>query len=133
MGNKLNSFADLAALTGRDLLPEQETSSDDENLVYSTDRGRISNKKSTDANKVLGDGNVRVSRTSKGRGGKTVTLVTGLPLNQTELTALLKKLKKQLGCGGAVKNDQLEFQGDRRDALLKHLSSAGYEAKLSGG
>lgn len=82
---------------------------------------------------IMGDGNVRIQRESKGRGGKTVTTVKGLPLPQTELKVLLKSLKKKCGCGGSVKEGVIEIQGDKRELLLTELKKAGYDAKLSGG
>ncbi|MDX8405900.1 MAG: hypothetical protein R8K50_07090 [Mariprofundus sp.] len=76
---------------------------------------------------------VRIRRESKGRGGKSVSVIDGLPLGQIELKALLKKLKASLGCGGALKGDELEIQGDHREKLLLLLAKEGHKAKLSGG
>ena len=76
---------------------------------------------------------VRIRRESKGRGGKSVCVIDGLPMDQAELKALLKKLKASLGCGGAVKGDELEIQGDHREKLLLLLEKGGHKAKLSGG
>ena len=76
---------------------------------------------------------VRVSRETKGRKGKGVTLVTGLPLSASELNALGKKLKKKCGTGGTVKNGVIEIQGDHRDVLVTELIKLGYDAKRSGG
>ncbi len=78
-------------------------------------------------------GGVRIHRESKGRGGKCVTLVVGLPLQETELKAMLKRLKSQLGTGGSVKQGCLEIQGDKRQRLLEILTKEGYSPKLAGG
>lgn len=79
------------------------------------------------------DGIVRVSRETKGRKGKGVTLVTGLPLSGDELAALGKALKKRCGAGGTVKDGVIEVQGDRRDVLVAELEARGYRVKRAGG
>ncbi|MCK5687096.1 translation initiation factor Sui1 [bacterium] len=76
---------------------------------------------------------VRVCRETKGRKGKGVSLITGLPLNQTELQKLAKELKKRFGCGGTVRNGVIEIQGNHRDLILLELEKRGYDAKKSGG
>lgn len=80
-----------------------------------------------------GDGIVRVGRSSKGRGGKTVTLVTGLQLPKDELLDLAKALKRRCGTGGSVKQDVVEIQGDQRDALVDELTQRGFKVKRTGG
>ena len=80
-----------------------------------------------------GDGVVRVGRTSKGRGGKTVTLVTGLQLPPDELQALCKALKRRCGTGGALKDDVIEIQGDQRDVLVAELEQREFQVKRTGG
>ncbi len=82
---------------------------------------------------TIGDGNVKIRREIKGRGGKTVTTVSGIPLNAAELKDLAKKLKQGCGTGGAVKAGIIEIQGDHREKLLQLLKQAGYPAKLAGG
>ncbi len=85
------------------------------------------------AKTVLGDGNVRISRETKGRKGKGVTVISGLPLHGEQLKALGQQLKKKCGSGGSVKNGRLEIQGDHRDLLLDELRDCGFQAKKSGG
>ena len=102
-------------------------------LVFSTETGRIKTDPTSDANEVLGDGKVRVRLEKKGRGGKAVTTVTGLPLNEAELKELGKKLKKKAGVGGAVKEGVVEVQGDRVAQVIEWLGAMGYDAKRSGG
>lgn len=80
-----------------------------------------------------GDGNVRVSRVSKGRGGKTVTLVTGVPLAADALATLGSDLRRLCGSGGTVKDGAIEIQGDHADALVSELAKRGYKAKRAGG
>lgn len=79
-----------------------------------------------------GDGIVRVSRESKGRGGKVVTLVTGVPLLGAELKTLAKDLKKKCGVGGALKDGVIEIQGEQRDLLVAELTRRGFRVKKSG-
>jgi translation initiation factor 1 len=74
---------------------------------------------------------VRLHRDKKGRGGKTVTVITGLPLGQ--LDALARELKRLCGTGGTVRGDTLEIQGDHRDRLLPALQARGFTVKMAGG
>ena len=85
------------------------------------------------AQTVVGDGRVRVARETKGRKGKGVTLVTGLPVDGAALKALAKELKKTCGTGGTVKDGVIEIQGEHRDTLVAALKKRGYDAKRSGG
>jgi len=80
-----------------------------------------------------GDGIARIRREVGGRGGKTVTVVTGLPLDEAALVALSKRLKSACGTGGTVKSGTLEFQGDHRELLVSLLAREGFESKLAGG
>lgn len=80
-----------------------------------------------------GDGVVRVSRSSRGRGGKTVTLAEGIQLPPTELRELARELKRQCGSGGALKDDTVEIQGDQRDAVREALEARGFRVKTKGG
>jgi translation initiation factor 1 len=76
---------------------------------------------------------VRVAREVAGRGGKGVSVITGLPLDEAALEALATQLKKSCGAGGAAKDGRIEIQGDHRDKLVAELIKLGYEAKRSGG
>ena len=80
-----------------------------------------------------GKARVRVGRETSGRSGKGVSIVTGLPLSALDLEALATRLKKLCGAGGAVKDGNIEIQGDHRDRLVQELLKLGYEAKRSGG
>jgi len=76
---------------------------------------------------------VRIMRESKGRGGKSVSIITGLNLDKDGLKKLGKTLKAQLGTGGAIKEGNIEIQGDHREKLLELLAKQGLKAKISGG
>ncbi len=76
---------------------------------------------------------VRVGRETQGRGGKGVTVITGLPLPEAELEALARQLKRRCGSGGTVRERVIEIQGDHRDLLVAELTRLGYDAKRSGG
>lgn len=80
-----------------------------------------------------GDGVVRVSRETKGRGGKGVTLVKGVPLPADALAALGKQLKALCGSGGTVKNGVIEVQGDHCERVVEVLKTQGYSVKRAGG
>ncbi len=80
-----------------------------------------------------GQQNLRIQMSKKGRGGKTVTVISGFQHNEASLTAIAKKLKAQCGTGGAVKDDTIEIQGDHKVKLLELVTKLGYNAKLSGG
>lgn len=79
------------------------------------------------------DGTVRVSRETKGRKGKGVTLVTGVPLEAGELADLAKQLKNRCGAGGTIKNGVIEIQGDHRDTVVALLQQRGWTVKRAGG
>ncbi len=76
---------------------------------------------------------IRISRESKGRKGKGVTLISGIELNPTDLKALAKKLKALCGCGGTVKDGVIEIQGDHRDQIKQELDKEFKNVKLAGG
>jgi len=105
---------------------------DDLDIVFSTDKGRIKpEKKKSEPPK--GDGVVRVGRETKGRKGKGMTVITGVPTHPDGLKDLAKKLKQKCGTGGTVKGQTIEIQGDHRDLLVAELQSMGYTVKKSGG
>ena len=77
------------------------------------------------------DGVVRLLRDRKSRGGKTVTLITGLPSNV--LGTLVSELKRACGTGGTLRGDVIEIQGEFRDRLKAELERRGYTVKIAGG
>jgi translation initiation factor 1 len=76
---------------------------------------------------------VRVGRETKGRGGKGVTIISDLPLDEKGLAELATKLKTRLGTGGTVKDGRIEIQGDHRDRIVQEIEGMGYRAKKAGG
>ncbi|TAG26057.1 MAG: translation initiation factor Sui1 [Burkholderiales bacterium] len=117
-------------------------------LVYSTETGRVcpdcsqslarcecaANKKAlAAAGSASADGFVRVQRETKGRGGKSVTLVRGLALDAEALVVLGKQLKAACGSGGTVKDGVIEVQGDHVVTLIAALQKRGYTVKRVGG
>ncbi|QLO42546.1 stress response translation initiation inhibitor YciH [Citrobacter freundii] len=101
-------------------------------LVYSTESGRIDEPKAV-TERPKGDGIVRIQRQTSGRKGKGVCLITGIDLDDLELTKLAAELKKKCGCGGAVKEGAIEIQGDKRDLIKSLLEAKGLKVKLAGG
>jgi len=111
-------------------------------LVYSSESGRVCpdcaravkecvcRKKSGQSG---GDGIVRIRRESKGRGGKTVTVISGINLPDDAIKLLSGELKRRCGTGGTVKDGLIEIQGDHRDLLVADLAARGYKVKAAGG
>lgn len=103
-------------------------------LVYSTDSGRIKpegdDKPSTS---TYTDGVIRITRETKGRNGKGVTVVSGFDMPPDALKNFGKKLKQQCGTGGTAKEGRIEIQGDHREKILAYLKKEGFDAKLAGG
>jgi translation initiation factor 1 len=112
-------------------------------LVYSTEAGRMCPTcrqpvaqcecRQTARVASAGDGVVRVSRETKGRGGKAVTLVRGLALTQDALVALGKQLRTACGSGGTVKDGVIEIQGDHVERVMAALKAQGHTVKRAGG
>ena len=110
-------------------------------LVYSTDSGRMC----PDCRQPIaqctckapvvptGDGVVRVSRETKGRGGKAVTVVKGALMEPAALVDLGKQLKAACGSGGTVKDGVIEVQGDHCERVMQLLKSQGFTVKRAGG
>lgn len=104
----------------------------DSRLVYSTESGRIVEipEKSPP---TKGDGIIRIMRQTSGRKGKGVCVVTGLDLNKEQLIMLGAELKKKCGVGGAIKDGNIEIQGDKRELIKQLLEAKGMKVKLAGG
>ncbi|MBN1828086.1 MAG: hypothetical protein JW884_02930 [Deltaproteobacteria bacterium] len=110
-------------------------------LVYSTDGGRLCSvcgasltgclcRVKTDI--AMRDGAVTVGRSTRGRKGKIITVVSGLPLGREQLVMLAKQLKQKCGAGGTVKNGAIDIQGDHRKKLADVLKQEGFAVKSSG-
>ena len=80
-----------------------------------------------------GDGIARVRREVKGRRGKGVTTISGLPLNDAELKELGSELRRHFSTGGALKSGVIEIQGDHCEAVMAELKRRGFKAKRAGG
>jgi translation initiation factor 1 len=111
-------------------------------LVYSTDAGRLCPQChrpvaacvcGKDRPKSVGDGIVRLHRETKGRGGKAVTVITGLELADPELQELARALKQKCGVGGSLKDGRIEIQGDQRPTLKAELERRGFTVRIAGG
>ena len=112
-------------------------------LVYSSDAGRMCPAcrqplaacvcSAAPARIDKGDGIVRVSRETKGRGGKAVTLVRGLALDAAALVACAQRLRSACGAGGTVKDGVVEVQGDHAERLVAVLQREGWTVKRAGG
>jgi translation initiation factor 1 len=107
-------------------------------IVYSTGYGRMCPVCSKPVAKCLchqkkeippSDGIVRVRKETKGRKGKNVTVITGVPLDERQLEEFGKQLKAKCGAGGAVRDGVIEIQGDHRDLLLEELRKRGWTVK----
>jgi translation initiation factor 1 len=109
-------------------------------LVYSSDEGarrppgpRRPDPGDDRTSPVPDDGVVRIFRERRGRGGKTVTVVRGLPDRAARLEARAAELKRLCGAGGAVRPGVIEIQGDHRERVAEHLRRLGLVVKLAGG
>ena len=117
-------------------------------LVYSTDGGRVSTcpvcgkpykqcrceeRMSSQMPNKKTDGIVRVLRDRKHRGGKTVTVITGVPASDEAIASLAQQLKKLCGSGGTVKDGVIEIQGDHCEKVQAKLTELGYKVKRAGG
>jgi len=120
--------------------------SDDRRIVYVTGAGRVRHcarcgapegacncLTARSSSSAPRDGFVRIARDRKGRGGKTVTTISGVPGSDAELDALAQTLKKLVGSGGTVKNGVIELQGDVRERVEGKLTELGYKVKRVGG
>jgi translation initiation factor 1 len=119
-------------------------SRDDARTVYSSHGGRICpdcamplascqcRRKKTGA-APAGDGVVRVRREVKGRRGKPVTTIQGVPLDAAALRELAGELKRRCGSGGSAKEGVIEIQGDHRDEVIPLLEARGFTVKRAGG
>jgi translation initiation factor 1 len=117
----------------------------EDRLVYSTESGRITTcptcgqaYKNCRCEQSAGptkksDGIVRVMRDRKHRGGKTVTVITGVSMNDAGLSNLAQQLKKLCGSGGTAKDGVIEIQGDHCEKVISKLGDMGYKVKRAGG
>jgi translation initiation factor 1 len=111
-------------------------------LVWSSEQGRVCPgcgkaaagcACSRQPSRPAGDGIVRVRRETKGRKGKTVTVVTGVPLDDAGIKSLAGELKRRCGGGGTVSDGTIEIQGDHADLLVTELTRRGFTVRRAGG
>lgn len=106
-------------------------------LVYSTDpelQKRIQEEQSAAAKSDIVDlppekQQIRISLQTKGRKGKSVTLIQGFQHDPCALNELARMLKQFCGAGGTVKDQEIEIQGDKRNAVGEKLIQLGYKTK----
>ena len=112
-------------------MPKNET-----RTVWTSNQGDV-RKNESGARKVISlppqQQTVYLHRDSKGRGGKTVTVVKKLVLSEDDLKELAKKLKQVCGSGGTVKDGEIEIQGEHREWIAEALQKMGYKTKIAGG
>ena len=80
-----------------------------------------------------GPARVVVGRQVAGRGGKAVSVISGLPLDEAQLAELATRLKRLCGAGGSIKEGVIEIQGEHRERLVAELCRLGFAAKRAGG
>lgn len=112
-------------------------------LVYSTDSGRMCPGcrkpislcacATASSTPQQSDGTVRISRETKGRGGKAVTVIRGLAMDAASLDTMARQLKAACGSGGTVKDGVVEVQGDHCEKVLALLAAQGRKVKRAGG
>jgi translation initiation factor 1 len=109
---------------------------DNDALVYSTEHGDLRKRQPSASPRLalpLSQQTAFIHRTSKGRGGKVVTLVKNLLLSLDDHKALTKHLKQTCGSGGTLKDGVIEIQGDHRQTIAVALQHLGYKTKMVGG
>jgi translation initiation factor 1 len=131
MSGKKISLADWQQQLGR---PAEAATAASDDLVYSTDSGRIDKPKPQKAvAQSFSDGHARLRRETKGRNGKAVITISGLAESTETLAEIAAVLKKKCGCGGSVKDGVIEIQGDQRELVQQELTKLGYKHKWAGG
>jgi len=139
MKNAFSSLSELGNAFGKKIddssqiaIEKTDNKFSDNTLVYSTDSGRIKDKKNQ--KKITqSDGFAKIRRETKGRKGKGVMVISGLGLSTEALKTLASSLKKICGSGGSVVNETIEIQGDKRELIKTTLEKQGFKVKFIGG
>ena len=91
-------------------------------------------KKSFDIGNSFSKQNLEAHYSVKGRAGTPVIIIKGFNgVNKDELKKLSKSIKNRLGIGGSIKNNEVYFQGNKRDQIISILKSQGHTVKRIGG
>lgn len=101
-------------------------------LVYSTKMGRIEIENTNPSDPPQSDGTIRIRREFKGRKGKTVTVIWGIPADENHINKLAKELKQKCACGGTVQDQHIIIQGDHLQKITLLLTDKGYKVKKAG-
>lgn len=119
-----------------------DMSKDKARTVWSSDGGDQRKKSLTHSPSPQGRGEhslppqqqtAYLHRDSKGRGGKSVTLIKNLTLTEEDMKSLAKRIKQDCGVGGTVKGGVIEIQSERRERIAEILQRLGYKVKIAGG
>ncbi len=105
-------------------------------IVWSSDQGDLRKKeeKSASTKSLMPQQQTAyLHRDSKGRGGKSVTLIKNLVLSEEDMKALAKRIKQDCGVGGTVKEGVIEIQSEQREKIAGILQTLGYKVKIAGG
>lgn len=112
------------------MIKKKSLDNDDYRIVYSDDPDMIKKKNSIQSVEITPSKIFLHSRLEKNqRAGKVVTVILGFPSNDEYLNELTKKLKNHCGCGGTVKNNTIELQGDHKDKAHQFLGKLGFKFK----
>jgi translation initiation factor 1 len=102
-------------------------------FVFSTNTSFDYNNEATEETLKPNQQQLEAHFSNKGRGGKTVTIITGFVGNENDLKDLGKLLKSKCGVGGSVKDQEIIIQGNYRDKIMQILKREGYNIKRVGG
>jgi translation initiation factor 1 len=104
-----------------------------DHLVYSTSKSQPHPEKSPASGPGVSAGPIKIRRESKGRGGKTVTVLFQLPRDQAWCKAQMKALQASCACGATMKDGMILLQGDVLLQVQKHFADLGIKAIHAGG
>lgn len=105
----------------------------DSRLVYSTDTGSHKKEPHSSSGWKKADGPTKMRLESNNRGGKQVTVLFNLPLEEVEARDMLKVMQSSFGCGGAMKDGTLELRGDVRSKVEAFFAKKNMKLVRAGG
>jgi translation initiation factor 1 len=101
-----------------------------QDLVYSTETGDLRKKQKPEkASTPKSVSPIRISLDTKGRRGKTVTLISEIAHNPQVIADLCKQLKAECGAGGTIDGRNILIQGDHREKVTLRLKELGYKVR----